>query len=86
MNTDVNTDGDINNGDAINDIKDDNDNDDKDNEALSFINFQVYIDNGDAIDDIKDDNDADDYEALTFIKKEKMFFNKYFLPPSECFF
>ena len=39
---------------AIDDIKDDDDNDD-------------------AIDDIKDDNDDDDNEALSFIKKEKMF-------------
>ena len=70
MNPDGNNDGDINNGNAIDDIKDDNDNDD-DNEALSFINVQVYIDNGDVIDDIKDDNDDDNYEALSFIKKEK---------------
>ena len=54
MNTDGNTDGDINNGDAIDVIKDDNDDD---NEALSFINVQVYIDNGDAIDDIKDEDE-----------------------------
>ena len=36
-------------------------------------------DNDDAMDDIKDHND--DNEALSFIKKEKMFFKNIFCPP-----